>query len=186
MEAQGQYEKLQQDWEKQSHRHALLELRAPQDGIVKDLATHTVGSVVSPGTVLLTLVPHNDPMQAEVWVTNLDAGFVRPRQPVKLKFTAYPFQQYGMLQGEVLQVSPDASEAPAKSDKNNPGGDNSVQNGFRTIVSLKAPYLERDGAKYQLNPGMQVSAEINLGSRTVLEYLLSPIQKTMHEAGRER
>jgi len=91
VEAEGQYQKLQQDWEKQSHRHALLELRAPQDGIVKDLATHTAGSVVSPGTVLLTLVPHNDPMQAEVWVTNLDAGFVRPRQPVKLKFTAYPF-----------------------------------------------------------------------------------------------
>ena len=186
VEAQGQYEKLQQDWEKQSHRHALLELRAPQDGIVKDLATHTVGSVVSPGTVLLTLVPRNDPMQAEVWVTNLDAGFVRPSQPVKLKFTAYPFQQYGMVQGEVLQVSPDASEAPTKSDKNNPGGDNLAQSGFRTIVSLKAPYLERDGVKHQLSPGMQVSAEINLGSRTVLEYLLSPIQKTMHEAGRER
>ncbi|MGH8710005.1 MAG: HlyD family type I secretion periplasmic adaptor subunit [Burkholderiales bacterium] len=187
VEAQGQYEKLQQDWEKQSHRHALLELKAPQEGIVKDLATHTVGSVVSPGTVLLTLVPHNDPMRAEVWVTNLDAGFVRPRQPVKLKFASYPFQKYGMVEGEVLQVSPDASEAPAaKSDKNNPSSDNSVQGGFRTIVSLKAPYLERDGAKYQLSPGMQVSAEINLGSRTVLEYLLSPIQKTMHEAGRER
>jgi hemolysin D len=92
-----------------------------------------------------------------------------------------------MVQGEVLQVSPDVSEAPAaKSDKNNPGSDNSVQGGFRTIVSLKAPYLERDGAKHQLSPGMQVSAEINLGNRTVLEYLLSPIQKTMHEAGRER
>ena len=51
----------------------------------------------------------------------------------------------------------------------NPVGDIPVQGGFRTIVSLKALYLERDGAKYQLNPGMQVSAEINLGSRTVLE-----------------
>lgn len=61
-----------------------------------------------------------------------------------------------------------------------------MQSGFRTIVSLKAPYLERDGAKHQLSPGMQVNAEINLGSRTVLEYLLSPVQKTLHEAGRER
>ncbi|HUL42009.1 MAG TPA: hypothetical protein VLV32_08930 [Burkholderiales bacterium] len=50
---------------------------------------------------------------------------------------------------------------------------------------MKAPYLEREGAKYHLNPGIQVDAEINLGSRIVLEYLLSPIQKTMHEAGRE-
>ncbi|HVS26107.1 MAG TPA: hypothetical protein VHE58_02215 [Burkholderiales bacterium] len=64
--------------------------------------------------------------------------------------------------------------------------DNPVQSGFRTIVSLKAPYIERDGAKYQLSPGMQVSAEINLGSRTILEYLLLPVQKTLHEAGRER
>jgi len=74
---------------------------------------------------------------------------------------------------------------PAKSDKNNSPGDNPVQSGFRTIVYLKAPYLEREGAKYHLNPGIQVDAEINLGSRIVLEYLLSPIQKTMHEAGRE-
>ncbi len=75
---------------------------------------------------------------------------------------------------------------PAKSDKNISASDNPFQSGFRTIVSLKAPYLERDGAKHQLSPGMQVSAEINLGSRTVLEYLLSPVQKTLHEAGRER
>jgi hemolysin D len=58
--------------------------------------------------------------------------------------------------------------------------------GSRPIVSLKTPHLERDGAKYQLNPGTQVSAEMDLGSRTLLKYLLSTIQKTMHEAGRER
>ena len=46
--------------------------------MVKDLATHTAGTVVSPGTVLLTMVPHDEPLQAEVWVSNLDAGFVRP------------------------------------------------------------------------------------------------------------
>ena len=64
--------------------------------------------------------------------------------------------------------------------------DNLVQRSFRTIVSLKAPYLERDGAKNQLSPGRQVSAEINFGNRTVFEYLLSPLQITMHEAGHER
>ncbi|HUL42012.1 MAG TPA: hypothetical protein VLV32_08945 [Burkholderiales bacterium] len=60
-----------------------------------------------------------------------------------------------------------------------------MQSDFRTIVPLIAPQLKRDCAKYHLNPGIQVDAEINLGSRTVFEYLLSPIQKTMHEAGRE-
>ena len=56
----------------------------------------------------------------------------------------------------------------------------------RALVTLKTPYLERDAVRHKLSPGMQVTAEINLGSRTVLEYLLSSVQKTVHEAGRER
>jgi len=63
IDAEAQYHKLQQDWEKQSHRNALLELKAPQDGIVKDFATHTLGSVVAPGTVVMTLVPDGDGLQ---------------------------------------------------------------------------------------------------------------------------
>jgi hemolysin D len=58
--------------------------------------------------------------------------------------------------------------------------------GYRTLVSLNTPYLEADGKRYPLSPGMQVTAEINLGTRTVLEYILSPVQRTLHEAGRER
>ncbi len=58
--------------------------------------------------------------------------------------------------------------------------------GYRTLVGLKTPYLESDGNRYRLSPGMQVAAEIHLGTRTVLEYLLSPVRKVAHEAGRER
>ena len=57
---------------------------------------------------------------------------------------------------------------------------------YRALVSLKTPHLEHDGVRHALQPSMQVSAEINLGSRTVLEYLLSPVQKTVQEAARER
>jgi hemolysin D len=56
----------------------------------------------------------------------------------------------------------------------------------RTLVTLENPYLERDGKQFRLTAGMQVSAEVNLGNRTVMEYLLAPVQKTAHEAGRER
>jgi len=186
VEAEAQYHKLQQNWDKQQHRHTLLELRAPHDALVKDLATHTVGSVVATGTILMTLVPHNEPVLAEVWVSHLDAGFVRPGQPAKLKFTTYAFQRYGMVEGSVQHISPDATDpGDAKQDKKN--ADQSVPNqGYRTLVALNTPFLERDGRRYKLSPGMQVSAELNLGSRTVLEYLLSPIQKTVAEAGRER
>jgi HlyD family secretion protein len=58
--------------------------------------------------------------------------------------------------------------------------------GFRALVALDSPYLERDGRRYRLNSGMLVSAEIHLGTRTVMEYLLSTVSQTLHEAGREK
>lgn len=187
IDADGQYQKFTQDWAKQEHKHGLLELKAPQAGIIKDLSTHTLGTVVSPGTVLMTLVPVKDPMQAEVWVANQDAGLIKVKQPVKLKLAAYPFQQYGMIDAEVLQISPDASDqADAKGEKKTNPDPATAQMNYRALISLKTPYLERDGVKYKLTPGMQATAEIKLGRRTIMEYLLSPVQKTVQEAGRER
>jgi HlyD family secretion protein len=188
VETEALYAKLQQDWNRHVARHELLELKAPQSGIVKDLATHTVGSVLQPGTVLMTLVPTNEPMQAEVWVMHDDAGFVAAGQPAKVKVATYPFQKYGMLEGMVKRISPDASDASdARGDRRAGGGEGpQAGSGYRALVSLGVPYLEVEGKRYPLQPGMQVSAEINLGTRTVLEYVLSPVQRTLHEAGRER
>ena len=190
VETEAQRHKLSQDWDKQSHRHGLLELKAPQTGIIKDLATHTIGTVVQPGMILMTLVPRNEPMQAEVLVANLDAGSVERGQPVKLKLSAYPFQEYGMIDGTVSQVSPDATEggnaAERKAVQGEAGQPELPPGGYRTHVTLKRPYLESDGKRYRLTPGMQVAAEIRLGTRTVMEYLLSPVRKTVGEAGRER
>jgi HlyD family secretion protein len=182
-EALAESQRLESLWAKQQHRNVLLELKAPAAGLVKDLATHTAGTVVQPGTVLLTLVPLEEPLQAEVWVRNEDAGFVRPGQEVKLKLAAYPFQKYGLVQGRVTRVSADASEAAGAGQAR---GDAPGVLHYRAVVDLPAQAVEVDGAPRRLAPGMQVSAEINLGSRTVLEYLLSPVQKTIHEAGRER
>ena len=187
VEAEGQYQKLKQDVAKQDHREGLLALKAPQDGIIKDLSTHTLGTVVSPGTVLMTLVPMNESVLAEVWVNNVDAGFVQPKQKVKVKLTAYPFQDYGMLEGEVVRVSPDATELPDAHDKKAGNADEpAAPLSYRATVALKTAYLESDGVRNPLSPGMQVSAEIDLGTRTVLQYLLAPIKKVTHEAARER
>jgi hypothetical protein len=111
-EVQGQSDRLAQELAKQSHRQTLLELRANQDSVVKELATHSPGTVVQPGTVLLTLVPKNDILRAEVWVSNEDIGFVRPGQAVKLKFAAFPFQKYGMVEGTVEHVGADSADSP--------------------------------------------------------------------------
>ena len=185
IDAEAQYHKLRQDWDKQAHRHELLELKAPQDGTVKDLATHTLGSVVAPGTVVMTLVPGGEGLLAEVWVTHLDAGLVQAGQAAKLKLTAYPFQQYGLLSGRVKHISPDASEPAEQKSPKNAGIQDQPASSFRALIELPEPFMQAEGKHYRLSPGMQVNAEIKLGTRTVLEYLLSPVQKTLHEAGRE-
>ena len=183
IETAAVYHKLQQDWDKQQHRHSLLELRAPQAGKVKDLATQTPGTVVAPGTILLTLVPQDEPLVAEVWVGNADAGFVQAEQKARIKIAAYPFQKYGLLSGVVKQVSADAQ---AGSDSGNPTARSVQDAAYRALITLASGQFESQGRQLRLVPGMQVSAEIHLGTRSVLEYLLSPVQKIAHEAGRER
>lgn len=184
-EAQAQLDKLTKEQEKQQHRRELLELKAPQDGVIKDLATHTSGAVVQPGTVLASLVPREEKLKAEVWVSNEDIGFVRPGQPVKLKFAAYTFQKYGMGQGVVEHVSADAQSEEEARDKGLQGtGQRPLR--YKALVTLDGNSLETDGVRYPLSVGMQTTAEILLGDRTVAEYLLSPVKKAWHEAGRER
>jgi hemolysin D len=189
VEVAAQFEKARQELAKHAHRHQLLELRAPQAGTVKDLATHTAGTVAMPGTILMTLVPQGERLLAEVWVSNQDVGFVRAGQAVKVKLAAFQFTKYGMVEGEVRQVSADATEAPSANTRSDALSGRDRPMGplaYRALVELKDQHLDADGARHRLAPGMQASAEINLGTRTVLEYLLSPVRKAFHEAGRER
>ena len=189
VEVAAQFEKARQELAKHEHRQQLLELRAPAEGTVKDLATHTAGTVAAPGTILMTLVPKDETLIAEVWVGNQDVGFVRPGQEVKLKLAPFQFQKYGMVEGTVDQLSADATEAPSPNTRSDAltGRDRPMGPlAYRALVRLKAQEIDTDGARYRLAPGMQVAAEIHLGTRSVLEYVLSPVQKAWHEAGRER
>jgi hemolysin D len=148
-----------------------------------------VGTVVSPGTVLLLLVPDHEPLIAEVMVKNEDVGFTYPQQKVKLKLSAYPFQQYGMLDGQVMTIGADASDGGAQTQS---GKDSSAKNNqpatqiYKALISLDTQQLSAHGKEFKLVPGMQVMAEINEGQRSVMQYLLSPLQKTVQESGRER
>ena len=137
----------------------------------------------------MTLVPRDETLIAEVWVGNQDVGFVRPGQPVKVKLAPFQFQKYGMVEGAIDQVSADATEAPSPNTRSDAltGRDRPMGPlAFRTLVKLKAQHLDAGETRYRLAPGMQVAAEIHLGTRSVLEYVLSPVQKAFHEAARER
>ncbi|MGE0876243.1 MAG: HlyD family type I secretion periplasmic adaptor subunit [Burkholderiales bacterium] len=173
VETQNQVTRLAEEGEKLAYRARTAELRAPADGVIKDLATHTQGSVLAPGSVLMTLVPSDGRLVAEVWLQNRDAGFVREGQPARLKLAAYPFQKHGMLDGRVLRISADATERGREAGRE-------AGYAYRALVELPA------SSRFALQPGMQLAAEIRTDERSVLEYFLSPIQKAAHEAGRER
>jgi HlyD family secretion protein len=181
---------LQPALDKSAYREGLMELKAPQSGTVKDLATTTVGAVVQPGTVVLTIVPKGEQLYADVAVKNEDVGFVHVGQHAQIKLAAYPFQRHGMLSGKVIHLSADAREqtrqqSPATGQSEMDG---SQQGGtYKARIELTGQTLvDAQGAVLATAPGMQVVAEISQGKRTVLEYLLSPVRKASQEAARER
>ena len=132
----------------------------------------------------MTLVPIGETLRAEVWVSNEDIGFVRPGQPVQIKLAPYPFHKYGLLEGVVATVGVDATDA------GEPGAPGGVRRGtahrYRTLVDMKRQSLGFEGTELPLASGMLVDAEMQLGTRSVLEYLLSPVRRAFREAGRER
>jgi HlyD family secretion protein len=188
VEAQAALDKALQELAKQERRSELAQLRAPQDGIIKNLATYTVGAVVNAGTVLASLVPVEESLQAEVLVKNEDVGFVYPGQAVKVKLMAYPFQKYGLIDGKVARIAADADDTSQQDADTRRSTDAArpPASTYKVIVTLHTQELRIANSHLALAPGMRVIAEIKQGERTVLEYLLSPVQKTFSEAGRER
>jgi HlyD family secretion protein len=125
-------------------------------------------------------VPRNEPLLAEVLIENKDIGFVKPGQAVRLKIETYTFQKYGMLEGVVKSVSADSSSAGAQESE----GDRGLA--FKALIQLSGQKLSANDLDLPLVAGMQLSAEIKQGQRTVMEYLLSPVQRVVSEAGMER
>ena len=186
VEAELQLARLEQELEKFVHRQKLAELRSPADGVVKDLATQTQGAVLAPGTVLMTMVPDGEALVAEVWLANQDAGFVAGGQSAKLKLASFPFQRYGMLDARVARISADSTERTGNAGTGVDGARGGAAYAYRAQLELLGQELRLGEARHALLPGMQLTAEIKLAERTVLEYLLSPVQKIAAEAGRER
>jgi hemolysin D len=176
-----QLNKSGQELDKSTIRSGLLEIKAPNDGVVKDLAVTSKGSVVQAGSLLLNLVPQNEQLQAEVLLSNEDVGFVAQGQKAQIKIAAYPFQKYGLIDGKVSLLSADSADPKQQQQTQQP------QLSYRALVSLNDQHLKNNkGEKLSLTPGMLVVAEIHQGRRTVMEYLLSPVMKVGAEAARER
>jgi len=158
-----------------SDRVARTDIRSPVDGIVNTLDINTIGAYVQPGSVVAGVVPTADTLLVEARISPRDVAFVRRGQAAMVKVTAYDFSIFGGLDGEVSNVSADSLV-----------DQNSGETYYQVYVATPTAELERDGRKLPIMPGMVTSVEIITGEKTVLDYLLKPINKARAEALTER
>ncbi len=175
-------------------------LRAPVDGVIQQLAVTTIGGVVQPAEPLMVIVPCRSAVAAscrggievEAFVQNRDIGFVKVGQRVAVKLEAFDFTEYGLIEGEVRDISRDAIDRQA--DERAPGSTEAparqASAGLvytaRISLDCAAADARRSPLCDRLQPGLAVQAEIKADRRRIIQYLLSPISRTVSEAGRER
>lgn len=165
-------------------------LTAPVDGVVQELAIHTVGGVVEPGQTLMKVAPSGAAVEVEAKLSNKDVGFVRVGMPAEIKVETFPFTRYGVVHAKVVTVSSDAiTEAPAQTPVQPSAPEKQEAPGelhYLVRLQLDRDTMNIDGRAVHLTPGMMVSAEILTGRRRVIEYVLSPLERRIDDAGRER
>jgi hemolysin D len=186
---------LTQDLIKAEQKTRLQLLTAPVDGVVQQLAIHTVGGVVTPAQSLLVVVPSDSRMEIEAMVSNRDIGFVHAGQEAEIKIDTFNFTRYGLLHGQVLSVSQDAiirdrkqsrstnRELGTPNDTSEPQGQ---ELNYTARISLDRTQMQIDDRMVKLSPGMAATVEIKTGSRRILSYLLSPLLRYRQETMRER
>lgn len=151
------------------------DIRSPVDGVVNKLNTNTVGGVVQAGQTLMEIVPLEDSLFVEAKIRPSDIAFVHPRQPAVVKITAYDFSIYGGLEGEVELISPDSTFDEV-----------SRENYYIVTVKTLQSQLKGKEGELPIIPGMVASVDILTGKKSVLDYLLKPINKARSEALTER
>ena len=179
-------ERLEQELIKAEQRMREQTLTAPVDGVVQQLAVHTIGGVVTPAEKLMVLVPTESGLEIEAVVANKDIGFVHAGQMASIKVNTFPFTRYGLLQGEVMDVSLDAATPRSGADTADGLPETAHEPGFTARVSLDRTSMEVGERLVPLRPGMTVTVEINTGRRRIIEYLLSPLLRYQQETLRER
>lgn len=175
--AKREHGRLQEQARKADRMSSLVELRAPRRAVVLDLANLTTGSVVRQADTLMSLVPLDVPLEAEVAVHPRDIGYLRPDDTARIKVEAFPFQKHGVLQGRVQVIGEDIVEDMVQGNKLPLYH---VRVGIRPDQRLTA--VPED---FRLIPGMTVTAEIKVGERRVISYFLYPVLRALDTGLRE-
>lgn len=172
------FDSLKEQLAKASRYRELAELSSPADAVVLELGQYSIGSVVKEGMAIMTLVPVNNPLEAEVSIETKDIGYVHIGNDVRLKLDAFPFQRHGTLDGKLRIVSEDAYVA------NNGEGGQKIPT-FQARVELTNTRLHDVSPDTRFLPGMTLAAEIVVGKRRVISFLAYPLIRGLDESLRE-
>lgn len=171
-------ERLNEELSKAQKRFDLVELRAVDDAVVLEVGRFSVGSVVETAKPIFSLVPLGTTLEVEAEIAAADQGFVKIGDTVQIKFDAYRFIRHGMARGTVRTISEDSftrneSESAARAPY------------FRSRIALTEVALRDVPEDFRLVPGMTLMADIVVGERTILSYLLEGALRSMAEGARE-
>ncbi len=158
-----------------------VELRAPCDAVVHEIAPFPEGSAVREAESLITLVPIGVPMEAEVDIQARDIGTIKLGDTCRLKFDAFPFQQNGTLDGKVRNLSQDAFTRSTEEARSGQGAPGSY---YRARILYSGDFTGKAKGAV-LTPGMRLVAEIKVGERSVISYIINPLIKALDESIRE-
>lgn len=176
--AQEDLESVEQVLAQRREQLAYTEVRAPMDGVVRNVRLTTQGGVAKPGDEILQIVPLEEDLIVEAKVRPADIAFIKPGLPATVKLDAYDYSIYGSLQGKVSYISADTLNEETR---------NGEMPYYRVqIKTLGRNLTSRKNERIDIQPGMTATVEIKTGSQTVLRYLTKPITKTLDESLRER
>jgi HlyD family secretion protein len=176
VETNREIESIRSQLEKAEHVSDFVELRAPRRAVVLQLATRSEGSVVNKAEPVVTMVPLDEPLEAEVNIEARDIGFVRQGDHARIKLEAFPFQKHGALEGTVKVISEDTFQKESAT---------GTAVTYRSRIELTKETLRNVPADFRLIPGMTLTAEIKVGERKVISYFLYPIMRYLDESLRE-
>jgi HlyD family secretion protein len=175
--ARKELQTIQEDAAKADRLRELSVLTAPSDAVVLDIANFNPGTVIKSGESMMALVPLDAPLEAAVYVGTEDIGYIRPNDPATIKLDTYPFQKFGYLDGELRTIAEDAQYLDT------PSGRRLVYEGRIRVAGLE--HMRDLPKDFRLVPGMTLSADIKVGSRTVITYVTWPLIRVFGESIRE-
>lgn len=152
-------------------------VKSPVNGFIKLININTIGGVVKSGMDLIEIVPDSDVLLIEAKIDPKDIAFINPQLKAIVKLTAYDFSIYGGLDGKIIEISADSIVDEKSKDQ---------KSYYKIVIKTDKNYLEKDGKKLPIIPGMVASVDIVTGKKTILDFILKPILKTKQGALHER